>query len=1376
MGFTETRLLAALLVASAIAGAQNAPPTVSATDAAWSGVPAGLRVRALAERRFEAASGLRATTVFSLVLDRMGVPWLAADDGVYRYAGGVWRRDPVLREFDSQQVRSLWFSADGTAWLGTRRGLIRRPPLGAPTVYRERDGLPGAVIYSLTESKAVDGAPRLVAGTSGGVAWFDGAKFVSMPMPTRPTAWIGVMVATGRTVSGQATLWAANSSGGVARFAQGAWTTFGATEGLTAPDAQFVLPVDRGDLTGVYVATKAGVFVAAADDAAARFRRLPGSPADVYRVALVPDVGGRDELWAGTANGSLWRWRAGAWSRVESSISTRRGTVTLLQPVAGHGGGTAIYASARNGSLVRITHGVAAAAEFTPEPTASYVTALAVEARAGRADHLWIGTQDQGLVEVPPTGPVRVHPFRAGSAQGMVSALRRVVISAPTATPGPDTVTVAVAAGVPWRQQGQTFAAFGNGLRGAVLDLRRVRMPDGLSTLVASTEQGVRQWTGTEWVPVPGLDGDVSSAMLDGQLAGEPVLYVGAPHAVRVFGRRGLRVDSLPGSTSLSTPRGVVTRLCRTRAATGERLFALDPERGVYWRDERPGTVWRAFPNNPVVSLLNVGALNIRCLPKGELLISSFTGLSTFDVAPADTSAWRVRASVSDADGLPSVLVTDVAVGGGTRLWAATPYGLGVVDRARAEVPPSGRVMVHVSVGATDELLREGDVLAEPNDDIHVDPQLLTYHREESTRFRVHIRRERPWTMGGGRYTVGDESGDLVDAGSRMYHDLLPGRYTIEVRAYDWAGREYGPAVQHFLVATPLALRWYALLTYLLVIGGVLSAIYRFRVGTIRRANAGLLASERRARDSERRFRTLFEQALDAHLLMSGGRVQAANEEAARLFGVPSNGELVGRDLEALLGDPSPLCASGEHHIRRGDLLVPVHCTVTDVPTEQGTLQHVVVRDLTEVRRAEAERAWFEAQVREAQKLESLGTLAGGVAHDFNNLLGVVRGNAELARSAQQKGRSAEEYLGAILDASDRARDIVKQILTFSRRATPTREYVNVSSLVTDLQPLLRRMVLRTVTITVDGADTTHVIMGDPTQLQQLVLNLVSNADYAMRGRTDGRLRISLDSAQIPEGQPAPTGDVVVLRVSDNGEGMSEEVRSRIFEPFFTTKPTGEGTGLGMAVVHGIVTSHEGRADVLSASGEGTTFEMRFPRARLDDLFDEELDADLDLLSDHDGGALTENLMPGTPPHGTSVDPTASANADRFAGTTIVVVDDEPTVGRVLERALAQHGHVVHVFLNPETALDYMRERIQTVDLLITDQTMPGMTGDQLTERVKSLRPGLPVLILTGYSHRLTAERVAEVKARAVLLKPVELDVLKRAVDDALAAGASSEG
>jgi two-component system cell cycle sensor histidine kinase/response regulator CckA len=426
-------------------------------------------------------------------------------------------------------------------------------------------------------------------------------------------------------------------------------------------------------------------------------------------------------------------------------------------------------------------------------------------------------------------------------------------------------------------------------------------------------------------------------------------------------------------------------------------------------------------------------------------------------------------------------------------------------------------------------------------------------------------------------------------------------------------------------------------------------------------------------------------------------------------------------------------------------------------------------------RQADAERAWFQEQVREAQKLEALGTLAGGVAHDFNNLLGVIRGNAELARTALRKGRSNEDNLGAILDASDRARDIVRQILTFSRRSTPTRDYVNLSRLVLDLQPLLRRMVPRTVQLVTVGTEAQHLVQGDPTQLQQLLLNLVSNAEYALRSKVTGSIHIALSERAVPDDQPAPTGPVIVLQVRDTGEGMDEETRQRIFEPFFTTKPTGEGTGLGMAVVHGIVMSHGGRADVMSAPDTGTTFEMVFPKAVIEGLWDEGLEdleelEELEALENRDEAV---QVTSGEWPAEAAFVASSAADDDiqetsPFAGATIVVVDDEPAVAQVVEEALQHAGHAVHTFTAPEQALAFVRDQPFAVDLLITDQTMPVLTGDLLAEAVHALRADLPVLILTGFSHRLTPERIAAARAHAVLNKPVELAALRQAVNAAL--------
>nr|MBP6773927.1 response regulator [Gemmatimonadaceae bacterium] len=214
----------------------------------------------------------------------------------------------------------------------------------------------------------------------------------------------------------------------------------------------------------------------------------------------------------------------------------------------------------------------------------------------------------------------------------------------------------------------------------------------------------------------------------------------------------------------------------------------------------------------------------------------------------------------------------------------------------------------------------------------------------------------------------------------------------------------------------------------------------------------------------------------------------------------------------------------------------------------------------------------------------------------------------------------------------------------------------------------------------------------------------------------------------------------VRLIVSDTGVGMTDTVREHVFEPFFTTKPTGEGTGLGLAVIHGIVAAHGGRVQLTSAPGAGTTVDVEFPSA------DETL---------RDTSADNQAVV-------------GRGAADARSGARLIVVDDEPSVARVLERSLTRAGYAVRVFSDPRSALQAIADAPDAVDLLLTDQTMPGLTGDVLTERVLAIAPTLPVLILTGFSHRLTSEKAAAVGARAVLQKPIALEELHRAVAHAL--------
>jgi len=1378
------RRLAGVAVALAVlltgrtrmASAQASTQASSLPAAVWQPAPTGHAVRALAERRFDAAAGLRSATMYAMAFDTDGRPWVGAEDGLFRYAGSVWRAVALPEPFAGQQVRSLLFARDSTLWIGTRQGILHRHRDGRMEVYREADGVPGSVAYSLTESDAIDGTPRVVVGASRGAAWFDGTRFRALPLDGA-APWVGVMVSAGVRANGSHTLWLASSAGGVATVERGRITRYGAADGLDAPDAQFVRPIAGDSAVEAYVATADGLFAATRRGEVLRFARVPGSPREVFRIEAMQEPDGRRTLWVGTAHGDVTTWDGRTWRPVPLSNTPRRTTVTLLRSAQGHGGTDAVYVGLRNGALHRVSYGAAAQVDVVPGDRPPVVTGLFVEGDGGGRDALWLTTPEDALWQVRGDGRVTRIPLIGDEARAL--QVMRAALAPPSAVASPrdsgGSILVLVG-GVPWRVQGDRLVRVDAGLDDRLVNaVRRVPLPWGGEATLAATSRGLMQWDGARWLAVPRLGEAAVHSISAGRERSAPVLYLGGDHVVRVITPDGERAESIPRVGGAGLGIGPVLQVCRTTVNGRARLWAHDRERGVFWRDVERAGQWRLLaadvPEGAESRADAVGVSRLLCLDGGRIATASLSGVTLFDVRDAVPARWRVISQLAEPDGLPSSAISDIAPSADPRyLWVSTPYGVGLVDLVRAERAPPARLLLSVDnasdasspdVGSTD-----GDTIAAGTlDDLRVDAQLLTFHREEYTRYRVSVERTRGGLAWGTRGWVGPDTGEVFDLGARVYHDLAPGTYRVRAWAYDWAGRRYGPVERTVVMHTPAWLTLPAVASYVLLLTGLLAAAYQWRVRTIRASAARVVASERRARESERRFRTLFEEAPDAHLLVAAGVVQAANGQAAAMFGVASADDLAGKRLPHLLGVPESASdadveAATVQHVQRGDLLVPVQCTMTPLPSEGQGVAHWVLRDMTDVRRAEVERAWFEAQAREAQKLESLGTLAGGVAHDFNNLLNVIRGNAELGRNALRKGRANDDHLAAILDASDRARDIVRQILTFSRRASPERAPIDLSRLVVDLAPLLRRMLPRGVQLRLHGTDAPHVIQGDATQLQQLLLNLVSNAEYALRARGSGTIDITLADALVADDQPAPTGAVVVLQVADDGAGMTDTVRERIFEPFFTTKPTGEGTGLGMAVVHGIVASHAGHPEVASAPDAGTTFSFRFPAVTdAEEEIDPEILAEAEaarrLVEDHDEPSVSLPVA--------TYDVTPS-------GRTCVVVDDEPMVASVIARALEDQGHRVEVFHAPELALETIRARPHAIDVPVTDLTMPGMTGEQLAVAVHAVRADLPVLIVTGFSQHLTEERVAAAGVFAVLQKPVALAELARAVHNAMQA------
>lgn len=392
---------------------------------------------------------------------------------------------------------------------------------------------------------------------------------------------------------------------------------------------------------------------------------------------------------------------------------------------------------------------------------------------------------------------------------------------------------------------------------------------------------------------------------------------------------------------------------------------------------------------------------------------------------------------------------------------------------------------------------------------------------------------------------------------------------------------------------------------------------------------------------------------------------------------------------------------------------------------------------LIERRRLDEERRLLEERWQQAHRLESIGVLAGGIAHDINNILGIIRGCAEVSLARRQSSGSTTEDLEHILVAVQRARDVVAQVLTFSRTAEVEKLPVRLDEVLREAVRFHRALLPAMVQIDLELPQEPAVTVAAETQLHQIVMNLCANAAHAMRG-DGGTLAIRLDSVDVDQrkaealGAPAP-GRYHRLRVSDTGKGMPLEVARRAFEPYFTTKRPGEGTGLGLATVHGIVADHGGAVEIDSATGQGTTVSVYLPTTE-------------------DGVRRRE----------------PEAHAPTEGTERILAVDDEPELLRVTTEMLTGVGYSVTATSDPQMALDLLTHDPHGYDALLTDQSMPGLTGLQLAGHARDLRPGLPVLLVTGYGHDLGDETMVAQRVDRILSKPYGVLELASALREAL--------
>ncbi|PUA97164.1 PAS domain S-box-containing protein [Acidovorax sp. 107] len=515
-------------------------------------------------------------------------------------------------------------------------------------------------------------------------------------------------------------------------------------------------------------------------------------------------------------------------------------------------------------------------------------------------------------------------------------------------------------------------------------------------------------------------------------------------------------------------------------------------------------------------------------------------------------------------------------------------------------------------------------------------------------------------------------------------------------------------------------------------------------------------------RASEKRLEAVINSALDAIICVDQHqRITVFNPTAAALFQCSASdalGSTLDRFLpdaaqalafaqlttQALLGEMTALTASGKE--------LAVEVSVSFERHADGETTTVFARDLTGRKKAEAHRNELEAQLRESHKMQAVGTMAGGIAHDFNNILGAILGNVELAKADCAAGSPVLESLLEIDKAGRRARDLVRQILTFSRNEPPQRSAVSLAEVVHDTERLLRVTLPPAIELHMQLQAGLPPVLADATQVEQALLNLCTNAVHAI-GTERGSIHVEAATVRPDQRLTERLGlapiDYVALTVRDTGPGMDAATLERIFEPFFTTKPVGQGTGLGLAVVHGVMRTHEGGVDVQSAPGQGSRFTLYFPVAT-------------DTTSGAAAVVQASPVQQASPPTAMA---SASAPAESVGAAPgkkhhVMYVDDDQALVFLVQRLLRRRGYEVSGYTDPHEATVALRTAPQAYDLLVTDYNMPGFCGVDLVREARLIRPDLPVALASGYVTAEIEQAALAEGAQALIHKPNDVEEL----------------
>jgi two-component system cell cycle sensor histidine kinase/response regulator CckA len=586
------------------------------------------------------------------------------------------------------------------------------------------------------------------------------------------------------------------------------------------------------------------------------------------------------------------------------------------------------------------------------------------------------------------------------------------------------------------------------------------------------------------------------------------------------------------------------------------------------------------------------------------------------------------------------------------------------------------------------------------------------------------------------------------------YSRLPSGTYRFHIKVRNargvWSDAAASPEI---VILRPFYEQWWFYLLGFLVMAGIFYTIFQF---ISQKRHAALLEKEvaertHRLKAVESQYHTLFEESKDVVFITTPeGKFMDINPAGVELFGYPSKEELLNTPVKYVYSNPRDRervreSIEKDGYVKDYELEFikkdgePITALVTatlvrdkymdkDGPGKIAAYRGII-RDITDKKR-------LEQQLIQAQKMEAIGTLAGGIAHDFNNILGVIVGYTELALEDLPESTPVRNNIRQVLVAAERASELVKQILAFSRQSERTRKPLALNPVIKESLKLLRSSLPATIEIRhhirVDAGD--DVVLADPTQIHQVMMNLAANAAHAMR-ENGGIMEVSLDEVYLdPESalkhKNIQPGSYLRLTVSDTGHGIPGVVMKRIFEPYFTTKNPGEGTGMGLAVIHGIVKSHGGDITVYSDPGKGSTFHVYLPQMKED-------------LAEHEVRPV-EEITGGN--------------------ECILLVDDEEALIEVGSMMLERLGYEVVGKSRPTEALQIFQEKPDHFDLIITDVTMPYMTGFQLAGKIREIDERIPIILCSGFSTAVAKEQMEELGIACFVMKPIIKSELARIV------------